>query len=121
MSKFSSVKKAKEEGCYDNDSNILPYDDSESSKHYNLDDLISQNSDKANPPKKDKFEQKLMINDTPEMKSQNENPEEFKIKSKLWESKQNMKSSSEKIESENMNKNEEFEENDENNKKRNNK
>ena len=117
MSKFSSVKKAKEEGCYDNDSNILPYDDSESSKHYNLDDLISQNSDKANPPKKDKFEQKLMINDTPEMKSQNENPEEFKIKSKLWESKQNMKSSSEKIESENMNKNEEFEENDENNKK----
>ena len=114
ISKFSQVKKAKEEGFYDNDSNIFKDNDS-SQVSKDIYDLISEtSSNKANPPKK---ENQINLNDN----SQKENediesiPKRISLISGIQSSKAYMKSSNEQIK-----KNEDLdeikEEKDENNK-----
>ena len=95
ISKFSQVKKAKEEGFYDNDSNIFKDNDS---SHMSKDiyDLISENSNKANPPKN---ENKISLNNN----SRKENdiiesiPKRTSLISDIQGSKVYIKSSNEQI------------------------
>ena len=108
-SKFSDLKKQKEEGFYDNDSNILRDDFSQISKNDNIYDLISENSDKANPPPKgQKIEGNLK--EAPPENDHNLNILKFRVNAGLISSKAQMKSSGENF-SENSVKKEEIEDN----------
>ena len=92
VSKFSDLKKQKEEGFYDNDSNILKDDYSQISKNDNIYDLISENSDKANPPSKDK-KKKQNLFDAPSENDNDNDQKVIKFRVGVFSSKANMKSS----------------------------
>ena len=108
ISKYSQVKKAKEEGFYDKDSDILRDDDSHISKNYDINDLISEKSDKPNPPKKsdninniekdEKDEQMLNLQVFTENNNKNKIYQIGSV-SGLYSSKGNMKSSGEDMNS----------------------
>ena len=114
LSKYSQVKKQKEEGFYDKDSNlsnILNDDSSQMSKPDNLSDLISESetNNKANPPQKKKGEEpQYNIKDSPE--ENNPNNYKYRIGAGLLSSKANMKSSGENFSKNNDEKLEEIEE-----------
>ena len=93
ISKFSQVKKAKEEGFYDNDSNIFKDNDS-SQISKDIYDLISEDSNhKANPPKSKKD---LSDNEQKENEIIESIPKKISVIS-VQNSKMNMKSSNEQI------------------------
>ena len=114
ISKYSQVKKAKEEGFYDKDSDILRDDDSHISKNYDINDLISEKSDKPNPPKKsdninniekdEKDEQMLNLQVFTENNNKNKIYQIGSV-SGLYSSKGNMKSSGEDMNNNKMSEN----------------
>ena len=99
ISKYSQVKKAKEEGFYDKDSDILRDDDSHISKNYDINDLISEKSEKPNPPKKGEIKINEQILDLKESQENNKINRVFQLGSNygIYSSKGNIKSSGEDI------------------------
>ena len=99
VSKYSQVKKAKEEGFYDKDSDILRDDDSHISKNYDINDLISEKSEKPNPPKKGEIKINEQILDLKESQENNKINKAFPsgYNYGIYSSKGNIKSSGEDI------------------------
>ena len=82
ITKFSQLKQQKEEGFYDNDSNIYRDDISQISKNNDIFDLVSENSSKPNPPKfgekSEKENPKMNLQEFPKIEN-NENQNQIKF------------------------------------------